>query len=63
MIAAAYFVVGIAFALWAAGGFEDRSQWIVVAPMCVLLWPLFVLGIASTWAWFELRSALRRRTR
>lgn len=45
MIAALYFVIGILFALWAATAFDDHSQWLVVAPICVLFWPFFIFGI------------------
>jgi uncharacterized membrane protein len=47
MIAALYFVIGILFALWAATAFDDHSQWLVVAPICVVLWPLFIVGISA----------------
>jgi nitrate reductase NapE component len=54
VIGAVYLVVGLAFTVWTATAFEDRSQWIAVAPICFLLWPVFVVGIALSWAYFEL---------
>lgn len=54
MIIAAYIIFGLAFTVWTATAFEDRSQWLAVAPLCFLIWPIFVVGIVLSWAYFEL---------
>lgn len=63
MIPALYFLVGIGLALWAGGAFDDRSQWLVVAPIVALFWPIFVVVIAMTWLYFEAEQTIRRWNR
>lgn len=55
-----YVLVGFLFTGWVAVGFDDSSQILVVGPLCLLLWPIFVLGLILAWGYFELRSVIRR---
>lgn len=59
MIASIYFITGILFAIYTATGFKDRAQWLVVAPLCVMLWPLFVFAIIVSSAVFTVSDIIR----
>jgi hypothetical protein len=57
-IVAMYFVVGLLISIWTAGAFTDPAQWLSVAGLVVIFWPLFVVGILLTYAVTEIQ---RRR--
>lgn len=45
MIASIYFIVGLLFAVYVIVNLDERDKAWVLAPMCILLWPLFTIGI------------------